>query len=223
MVRSKEENLEFYLKRLDEVLNTKEVKHITVCSYANAIARTYDAMGETDEATKYFSIAAEACLEDLHRGLGAVKILPLSLGDDLLRCGQILWRSGDDRASTYFQQALESYREGYESGTKLDRIFCWSRSVACLIFLEEFESALDTIKKSREIKRELGHRIRHDPSEILIDILENLLEGDEQGAMEAVSRFGTFMKRRRISFISRRPAYFVDVYEFLKRRSRSIH
>lgn len=213
-----QKQLNHYLRRLQREQEERGAHPGVISMYTDAIGRCYDLLGEHAEAAKYFSLAAETCLENLTGETSLSISRPYERGNEYLTCARILWRARDVRAKTYFQQALEEYRKGYDSELEGIRINSWHKSIYCLIFLEDYEAAMEAARTSYAMEQ--SSEIPHpgSPTKILMTVIENCQKGGALTHAESISILEELFKREKRKLYGQRPAPIADIYEFVKRK-----
>lgn len=219
MNKTIQEQLSYYLERLQREQAERGARDRVVSSYTDAIGRCYDLLGETENALKYFVLSSEACLRSLKDPKGASLSRPDERGHDCLTCARILWRANDNRAKTYFQQALEEYQKGYNWEVEGVRIRCWHESIYCLIFSEDYEAAVATAKTSDTLEQ--NYPPQKDPGYLtkrLITVIENCQKNSIAAHIESLSILEEFFRIEKSELYWQNPPSVVDVYEFVKRK-----
>jgi len=219
MNKAIQEQLSYYLERLQREQEERGARDRVVSSYTDAIGRCYDLLGETENALKYFVLSSEACLRSLTDRKGASLSRPHERGHDRLTCARILWRANDNRAKTYFQQALEEYQKGYNWEVEGIRIDCWHHSIYCLIFLEDYQAAMTIAKSSDTLEQ--NYPPWEDPGHLtkrLITVIENCQKNSIAAHTESLSILEEFFRIEKRELYWQNPSPIADVYEFVKRK-----
>ena len=133
-----------------------------------------------------------------------------------LKAARFLWWLEDPRANEYFSKALQEYVKCHASEFETTRGWCWRLSAYCLIFLEEYEKALDAAQADKEL-----HRItktKRDPerqSDILVEIVEQLIEKDYNQVRQLAEEY---FKIAKLAPYSQMTLPIVDIPELAKRK-----
>lgn len=214
-----DEWLNIYLDQLRAENEKENPSSAIVSMYSEAIGRCYILQGKHMEANMYFKMASEAYLDDLERGTGLTKTANRGRGDDRLTCGRIMWRVGDDRAEALFRDAIQEYDKVLSDMSEYEQIISLERKSYCHLFLDEYEEAKKAIQESVDKALKFGKSFPDDPSEVLLDSIESLQNGERDAIEEASSKFRQYLKVNRIMLFGMNLPHIVDVYELVNRKA----
>lgn len=209
--------LDIYLTKLQRE-ETQDNHPAVVSMYAEAIARCHRLLGKPDTAYPYFVLASQKYSEHMSDRLEHLEARADEHGNMLHKYARLLWNAQDDDAKIYFDAALGSYRKGYESGNEGIKYVCYEKSLYCLIFLGDYDSALTIALETDHLEITSSLHFTDSLTKLLIKIIDSLKKESKGGLMDALSVLDGFFERLHLDRYDINPIPITDLYTLLEQK-----